>query len=227
MPPRNPREQAQRADHGEHQRHRDDAWRAQVTQRVDVEQIHRVDLLGDPHGAQLGGDRGRHARADHHGAEGGNHLAGVRDEGNARYIVLRAELDQLHAGLEDHHHADKDAGEGRDGERLDPDGDALRDDHLPSPGGCNGALQDGPGEAGVIADKDDELNRPRPDHAYKVECPASNLCIFFHGLSLENRPQVDLRIDRRLVHRIFSLAMLRGDTILGWRSTPDGSMPIP
>ena len=63
--------------------------RDQVLNRVDSEGRERVDLLGDAHGAELGGHAGARARGDHQRREHGRQLLGQREpDGRADEALL-------------------------------------------------------------------------------------------------------------------------------------------
>ncbi len=72
-------------DDGEEEEHEDggdEAWRDELADGIGAERAHGVDLLGDLHGAELGGHAGCVAAGDHEAGEDGAELLdhGERDE---------------------------------------------------------------------------------------------------------------------------------------------------
>src|SRR4029077_14578768 len=96
----------------------EDAWRDQFSAGISAHGAHGVDLFGDEHGAEFGGDAGRAATGDEQTGDGGAEFA---DEGKGDDVTGKgglAEAYKLGAGLENHDSADEEAGEENDGERA-------------------------------------------------------------------------------------------------------------
>ena len=136
----------------EHEDRRDDAWGDELADGVGSEGAHGVDLLGDLHGAKLGGHAGGVTTRDHEASEYGAELLdhGERDE--AAGHVDGAEFFQRDSGLEGQHAAGEEAGENDDGQGADADGVHLGEG-VGDVSGLGKEIADSPsGEQGVFLD---------------------------------------------------------------------------
>ena len=111
-------------DDGEHRQHDqrgEHARRHELLDRVGAERVERVDLLGDPHRAQLRGNARADASGDHETGEHGTELADHGRRNESADVDRRAEGLELHRRLQCQHHSRKESGEQHDTERLDAD----------------------------------------------------------------------------------------------------------
>ena len=82
---------------------------------------HGVDLLGDQHGAEFGGDAGGAAAGDEQAGDGRAEFADEREGNDIAGEGNLAEALKLRAGLQHHDRADEKSGEKDDGKRADAD----------------------------------------------------------------------------------------------------------
>ena len=106
------RQDRQRDDAG------DDAGDDQVPERVDRGRLERVDLLGDPHRAELGADAGADAARQQQAAGQRPGLAHQRDRQAGRDHRLGAEALERRARVHREHDADRDARDGDERRRA-------------------------------------------------------------------------------------------------------------
>src|SRR4051794_16380254 len=160
---------ADRGDVHERQHHPcgEQLRRAEEEHRVDAHDLERVDLVGDPHRAELGDDAGAHL-GGHHVAEGvGHELAqvapGGEDAGVRRGADRAVEVRALDAALQpdDEHQAPDDDRRGDDQDA----GLAQRlAEELQDPAGVDQA-EDPPAELGDLAERRDPVAGDRePAH---------------------------------------------------------------
>ena len=117
-------------EHGRHHDAREEARLDQVVDRIGGAHAQRVDLLGDHHRADLGGDAGADAGREHQRADRRGEIADQELE------VRRAEQGEigdhalgLQARLEDQDHADEAHDHGQEEERAIADLVHLADEH--------------------------------------------------------------------------------------------------
>ncbi len=99
----------------------EDARANQLARGVRAHGAHGVDLLGDDHGAEFGGDAGGATSGDEQTGDGGAEFADQCDGDDVSREGGLSEALELRAGLQDHDRADKEAGEQDNGERADAD----------------------------------------------------------------------------------------------------------
>ena len=104
-----------------HENGGEDARRDEFAAGVGAHGAHGVDLLGDEHGAEFGGDARSAAAGDEDAGEGGAEFADESDGDDVAGERRLAEARELRAGLQNHDDADEKAGEKDDGERADAD----------------------------------------------------------------------------------------------------------
>ena len=114
MPPITPMQLPITVSDGKHHQDRDHAGEHQVAHRARAEGADRVDLLGDRHRAELGGDARADAAAHHQGREDGAQLAQQGQADDARHEHLRPEPLDVGAELQRQHHP---RGQGRQARR--------------------------------------------------------------------------------------------------------------
>lgn len=141
----------------EHEDGGDEARGDELADGVGAEGSHGVYLLGDLHGAELGGDAGGVAAGDHEAGEDGAELLdhGEGDEGAG--FGLGAEGVEGGGGLERKDAAGEETGEDDDGHGAYADGIHLGIDLVPI-NGARKKIRDGaPDEDGVLLDGSDLL----------------------------------------------------------------------
>ena len=120
-PANQPDEVGKRGEQGEHQRGGDDTRGDQLARGVGAHGAHGVHLLGDEHGAELGGDAGSVASGNEQAGDGGAQFA---DQGDGHDVAGErggAEPRELGGGLQDKDGADEKTGQENDGEGADAD----------------------------------------------------------------------------------------------------------
>ena len=101
--------------------HRDDARRHQPLHRIGAERAHGVELLGDRHAAELGGDAGADAAAGDERGQDRPELAHQRGHRRLPDVELGAEALEAVAELERQHHAGEDGHGDDEAERAHAD----------------------------------------------------------------------------------------------------------
>jgi hypothetical protein len=128
--------------HRHHHQARDEPRHEQVLHRVDGHRLQRVNLLGGPHVAELGGHARARPRGHHDGREHRRHLPREREGHHAPDHVFGPETTKAVHGLQREDHARKEPHEPDEEERLHPDKLQLLHDE-PQPEGPT----EGPREA--------------------------------------------------------------------------------
>ena len=107
-------------EHGEDgrgERRRDDTRHDQVVDGIDRHRLERVDLLGDPHGPELGGDRAAHSGDDDDAGEDRGELPRQTELHGRAHQRLRIEEPERVDELEREHHPGEESGQAHDEER--------------------------------------------------------------------------------------------------------------
>lgn len=123
-----PEEVAVDGQQGREQHAGDEARHDQNADGVGAHDAHGVELFGDVHGAQLGGERAADASGEH---DGGQHRANLLDHGDvddAAEAVFLADGLELRVAFDGQHHADERPGDAYNGDGHGADFIHLRED---------------------------------------------------------------------------------------------------
>ena len=118
-------------DDRQNRRHHDAGNHArndELAHRIGAERPQRVDLIGDDHRSQLGGDARSHTSGQHERRQHRSQLLHHRRADEPADDRPRTELIERQAALQREHRAGKDAGQQNDRQRADADGLELLDD---------------------------------------------------------------------------------------------------
>ena len=105
----------------------------QVLERVGRQRGQRVDLLGDAHGADLGGHGGADPAGHHQAGQHRAELAGERHHDHVGDGAFGGEAREAGVALQRQHHAGEDRGQADHGQREVADLQHLPDDLLAVP----------------------------------------------------------------------------------------------
>ena len=106
---------------GQHEKAGDQAGCDQVLVRIGRQRRERVDLLGDPHGADFRRHRGADPACDHQARQHRAQLAGDREHHDGRDRALGGKAGEPGVALQRQHHAGEEAGEPHHRERVEAD----------------------------------------------------------------------------------------------------------
>ena len=133
------------------------AWSDEFAAGVSTHGAHGVDLFGDQHGAEFGGDTGRAAAGNKKAGDGRAEFADESEGDDVAGERGLAEAFELGAGLQNHHGTDEEAGEQHNGERADTDVVHLIEDVL-NIAGPDAEISEGTeGKFGIVLDFEDGL----------------------------------------------------------------------
>ena len=157
---------------GNHARHH------QLANRIGAERPQRVDLIGDDHRAELGGDARSDAAGEHQRRQHRPELFHHRGADEPADDRPRAELVERQAALQREHGAGEDAGQQHDRERSDADGLELLDDVVEIERAAERVARGGPAELDVFLNLEQPLTSAscRTDSAHQLRvdlAPAS------------------------------------------------------
>ena len=127
-----------RREQGHHQNPGPDPGNNQVMDGVDGHNLQGVDLLGDPHGPQFGGDGRPGPGIDHQAGHHRPHFPGHGKGHDPAHEAFPAELAKAVVALQGQNHAGKQPGQDHDKEGFHPDEFHLLDQVAQAEGGAEG-----------------------------------------------------------------------------------------
>ncbi len=104
-------------ENGQRHHRRDDAGADEILEGIGGQRHQRIDLLGDPHGAKLGGDRGADAARHHESGKHGAKFAGDAQRHDGGHQALGIEARGAEIDLQRQRAAGEEGGEPHHGKR--------------------------------------------------------------------------------------------------------------
>ena len=165
-------------EHGGEEKAGDESGDDEIADRIGAHDAQGVELFGDVHGSQLGGEGSANPAGEHDGGHDGADLFNDGEGDEAAEAIFLAESFELGVGFDGHHHADECADDADDGDGFDADLVELGNQQteiFSGEGGGGGEAEDlrailrelaegGDRDVGSSADGFDKRNRHGGDH---------------------------------------------------------------